>query len=122
MNTFSVVFLIALALSIATKLWLGMRHLAHVQRHRGQVPAEFEHDISLEAHQKAADYTSAKERFAVIETLFGAAVILALTFGGGLQYLDGVTRGWFEPGVARGVALIVLLAALMFVVEIPFDW
>jgi len=122
MQTFSVIFVAALALATATKLWLGARHLSHIQRHRDDVPAEFALEINLDAHRRAADYSCAKTRFSLIATVFDCAVILALTFGGGLQLMYDVTAGWFAPGVARGVALVVLLGAVMTIIEIPFGW
>jgi len=122
MQTFTVIFLTALALATATKLWLGVRHLRHVRRHRDRVPAEFESEVGLDAHHRAADYSCAKTRLALISTGFECAVILILTFGGGLQLLHDVTALWFAPGVARGVALIVLLAAVMAVIDLPFGW
>ena len=56
--------------------------------HRTAVPAEFAVEITLEAHQKAADYSSAKTRFGMIHTLVDARVLLVLTFGGLLQTFD----------------------------------
>ena len=122
MQTFSMVFLAALALATATKLWLGARHLAHIQRHRDAVPGEFADDISLDAHRNAADYSCAKTRFGMFGALFESVVILMLTFGGALQLLNDMTAGWFAPGIARGVALAVLLAAVMTLVDIPLGW
>ena len=122
MQTFTLIFVTALALATAAKLWLGRRQLAHVRRHRDRVPAEFAHEIGLEAHHRAADYSCAKTRFAMISVVFECAVILILTFGGVLQLLDEVTAGWFAPGIARGVALIVLLAMAMTLIDLPFGW
>lgn len=122
MQTFTLAFLTALTLATATKLWLGVRHLGHIQRHRNSVPAEFADEISLDAHHRAADYSCAKTRLALVNTVFECAVILLLTFGGGLQLLQDIAAGWFAPGIARGVALIVLLATLMTVVDLPFGW
>ena len=122
MQTFTIVFTFALALATATKLWLGVRHLAHIRRYRASVPAEFANDISLEAHQKAADYSCAKTSFGQLGTAFECLVILVLTLGGGLQWLQSLAAGWFAPGVLRGVALVVLLATVMAVIDIPFGW
>ncbi len=122
MQTFTVIFLVALVLTMATKLWLGWRHIAHISRHRDRVPAEFAEDITLDAHRKAADYSTAKTRFALISVVFECIVILALTFGGLLQFLHDLTSAWFAPGVMRGVALMVALATIMTVVDIPFGW
>ena len=111
MQTFSIVFIAALALATATRVWLALRHLDHVQRHRDAVPAEFARDISLDTHRHAADYSCAKTQLGLISSLFECALLLALTFGGALQWLADLTAGWFDPGVMRGVALLVLLGA-----------
>ena len=122
MQTFTLVFLAALALATATKLWLARRHLDHIRRHRDRVPAEFSSDISLDAHHHAADYSCAKTRLGVLTTMFECALILALTFGGALQWMIDMTAGWFAPGVARGVALVVLLGVVSTVLDLPFAW
>jgi STE24 endopeptidase len=122
MQTFTLVFLAALALATAAKLWLGMRHVGHIQRYRDTVPAEFSSEIGLDAHRHAADYSCAKTRLGLVTTVLECALILVLTFGGGLQWMHEVTAGWFAPGVARGVALLVLLGAISSVLDLPFAW
>jgi STE24 endopeptidase len=120
MQTFTLVFLAALALATAAKLWLGMRHVGHIQRHRDTVPAEFSNEISLDAHRHAADYSCAKTRLGLVTTGLECVVILVLTFGGGLQWMHDVTAGWFAPGIARGVSLLILLGAISSVIDLPF--
>ncbi len=122
MNTFGLVFFAALALALATKLWLAVRHLDHIRRNRDTVPIDFSRDISLDAHRHAADYSCAKTRLGMITTALECAMILALTFGGGLQWLSEITAGWFDPGVMRGVALLLLLGAVTTVLDLPFEW
>ncbi len=121
MHTFSLVFLVALLLTVTLRLWLAARHAAHVQAHRGAVPAQFADVISLEAHQRAADYTGAKTRFGMAGVLVELALALAFTFGGGLQALHGLTAAWFEPGIVRGLALIAGVALVTMVIDIPFN-
>jgi STE24 endopeptidase len=119
MNAFSIIFLAALLLAAATRLWLDLRHIRHVQQHRDAVPPAFTSLISLEAHQRAADYTSAKTRLGLVSGLFEVLVVLALTFGGGLQWLRDIAA--IAPaGVPRGLLLIVLVALVMMLVELPF--
>jgi STE24 endopeptidase len=60
---FSLVFVFFFLLTLALRYWLARRHIRHVLRHRGAVPAEFAAKIPLAAHQKAADYTVARTRF-----------------------------------------------------------
>ncbi|MES2552759.1 MAG: M48 family peptidase, partial [Pseudomonadota bacterium] len=61
-TSLTTVFIALLALTTATRYWLGRRHVSYMQAHRNKVPAAFDQNISLESHQKAADYSSAKTR------------------------------------------------------------
>ena len=57
-TTLSTLFISLLILTTLTRVWLGRRHVSFMQAHRHEVPKAFSKDISLEAHQKAADYLS----------------------------------------------------------------
>jgi len=120
MSTFFVLFLAALLIATGTRLWLATRHVRHIRAHRNAVPAAFAQEISLEAHQKAADYSSAKTRLNIVAIVFEAAVLLALTFGGGLQAIDNLAASFFPEGIARGVVFVAILAVIMSVIELPF--
>jgi STE24 endopeptidase len=117
MNFLTWLFLAALALATATRLWLAARQMRHVRAHRGAVPGTFAEAIPLSAHQKAADYTAAKARLGMIEVLLGAALVLVLTLGGLLQALSDawaapLTRGSLAHGTALLVSLFLLQGAL----------
>jgi STE24 endopeptidase len=118
-TAFGLVFLVALILSTALRLWLGARHIAHVQAHRAAVPAQFASDVTLEAHQKAADYTSAKTRLGLVSIVVDTALVLWLTFGGGVQEMYEVAAGWVDGEIARGLVLIMLVAIVTTLVELP---
>ena len=122
MNTFSIAFLAAFAATTATRLWLSSRHLRHIRAHRSAVPAEFADQIALDAHQKAADYSSAKTGLAIVHTLVDSGVVLLLTFGGVLQALDGWAATWANSDVLRGAALIASFAILTSLIDLPFGW
>jgi len=120
MHPFAAVFLAALLFATALRLWLAWRHMRHVAAHRGVVPAAFADSIALEAHQKAADYTVAKTRLAMVDILIGAVLLLALTLGGGLQALATFWGGIFAPGgYAYGIALVASVAAIGGLIELP---
>lgn len=121
MNTFSIVFLFALALATLTRLWLGRRHIGHIQAHRAAVPGEFADQIGLDAHQRAADYTCAKTRLAMVSVGVEAVLMLWLTFGGGLQALHEISAAWLPAGILRGLVLIALITIVMTVFETPFN-
>src|SRR5665647_3231643 len=92
---FSIIFIAALALTTLAKLWLARRHLAYIATHRTAVPEAFHEKVQLGEHQKAADYTSAKTRFDMLGTLFDAALLLAFTLGGGIQFIANQCNSWF---------------------------
>jgi STE24 endopeptidase len=119
-NAFAWVFLAALLASTGTRLWLAARQTRHVRAHRGAVPASFSGAIALPAHQKAADYTVAKTRVAMADVCLSALLVLALTFGGLLQWLSDAWARIAPPfGIAHGVALIATVVLLLSLAELP---
>ena len=121
MNAFGLAFLAAVLAAAAVRFWLGTRHRGHVQAHREAVPAEFTGQISLEAHQRAADYTCAKTGLALASGAVEVVLLLGLTLGGGLEWLHQMSAALFAAGVARGLTLLVLTALVMTLVELPFS-
>jgi STE24 endopeptidase len=122
MNAFTLTFLAALALVTATRIWLALRHIRHVTAHRDAVPPEFAASVPLSAHQKAADYTRERTRLGIVDALVSAAVLLAFTLGGGLEWLYDAWAGVFEAGgYAHGIALILSVAAITGLVDLPFS-
>jgi STE24 endopeptidase len=122
MQTFTVVFLVALVLSILIKTWLASRHIHYVRTHRNSVPDKFSSQINLEAHQKAADYTCAKTRLSYVSIFLEVVLLLMLTLGGGLNILAIFWSNWFSDSLAHGMALILSTILLMGVVEIPINY
>jgi STE24 endopeptidase len=122
MNTFTILFLLALAVSLGVRLWLGQRHVRHILAHRSAVPAEFAGEIALDAHQKAADYSSTRTRFGMLHTVFDAGVLLVLTYGGLLQFLDSTAAGWFSSPLLQGTALIALFVVVTSALDLPFAY
>lgn len=121
MNAFSYAFVVALALGLLLRGWLAMRHIRHVGMHRDRVPENFIGHVSLPAHQKAADYTIAKTRLNIADTVVGALVLLALTLGGGVQWLHELWTNWLAPqSYAHGIALICSVFLVTGLVELPF--
>ena len=120
MSLFSALFLAALIVSTGVRLWLALRHVHHIQANRHAVPPAFAGEIGIEAHQKAADYSSAKTRLNLAAIAFDAIVLLVLTFGGGLQAIDNLAASFFPEGIGRGVLFVSILAVIMSVIELPF--
>ncbi|MBV8465941.1 MAG: M48 family metallopeptidase [Burkholderiales bacterium] len=120
-HAFTLVFLAFLVFSTALQLWLKSRQLRHVLQHRDQVPADFARDISLEEHQKAADYTAAKVRFARVAVVWDAIVLYALTLGGGVAHLDDAATLLTGEGMVGGVLLVVLVAVVGGLLGLPLS-
>ncbi len=119
MSLFVQIFLVMLVLTTLTQFWLSFRHLNHVKKHRVQVPEEFAEKITLEEHQKAADYTLAKGHFGWIESIFGLVVLLFWTLGGGLNELDQWMRDYQFPPLWTGVAVILALTFIGALIDLP---
>ena len=117
-------FAAAIVSSFVLKTWLALRQMRHVAAHRGEVPAAFVGTVSLEAHQKAADYTLARGRFGLISLAFGTVVLLAWTLLGGLDAVNGWVRDAVQPrfgSMAYQLALLGAVAAIGSVVDMPLD-
>ncbi len=98
-----------------------MRNMNHVRKRRGRVPEAFRESVSLQDHQKAADYTVAKSVFGMIELGYGVALILVWTLGGGLNLLDELWRSATLGPLATGVGVVVSAFLLMGILDIPFS-
>ena len=123
-DAFTWLFLAALAAATGTRLWLSGRQARHVRAHRAAVPESFAGAIPLAAHQQAADYTVAKARLAIAEVCLSAALVLALTLGGAIQWLSDAWARVAAPafsghGIAHGVALIASVVMLLALLEMP---
>ena len=122
MQTFTLVFLIALVLTTATQIWLAARHTRYVRAHQDKVPEEFASQISLSDHQKAADYTCAKTRAGYPGILLHVVLLLVFTLGGGLNALSDFWAGWLSNSLANGMALIISTFFIMSVAELPLSY
>jgi STE24 endopeptidase len=119
MNAFTAVFLIALALSFGIEYWLSRRQAAHVLGHRHAVPDAFRETITLEAHQKAADYTLDKNRLGDVNRIVGVALLLLFTLGGGIGAIQVLWQGFGFSPMVTGIGVILTTLFLMQLFELP---
>jgi len=117
---FTLAFALALVAGLVVKFWLATRQVRHVARHRQAVPAAFEQAITLDAHQKAADYTIAKTRLGVIEMAWAAAVLLGWTLLGGLDLLNRLLLEALGGGMWQQLAVFAAFALIGGLLELPF--
>ncbi len=110
-----------LVANLLTKLWLSGRQVRHVAQHRAKVPQAFAHTISLDAHQKAADYTLAKARVGLMDLGLDAITLMAWTLLGGLDLLNQVTLDWMGEGMGQQIALVVSFSLIGGLIGLPLS-
>lgn len=121
MNSFTLIFLVALVLCYATQFWLSKRQFDHVKNHRSAVPDAFKDRVSLEAHQKAADYTIEKGKLGIIDSIIGIVVLLLLTVGGGINAAFVFWTAQIASPLWAGIAALGSIFLVMSVIEIPIS-
>ena len=119
---FSVTFVVFFVLTLGLRFWLANRQIRHVLRKRASVPGEFASKVSLETHQKAADYTVAKTRFGIVALLWGGLVLIGFTLLGGLQVISSALLPLAGPGMLHQILLVIAFAAISGVLDLPFDY
>ena len=120
---FTQVFCAVLVLGLLVRFYLASRQIRHVAAHRDTVPPAFAATISLEAHKKAADYTVTKARLGLLETAFGAALLLCWTVLGGIDTLNRAIAATGLNAYGSLVPQLALLAAfgiISGVLDLPF--
>ncbi|WP_336254638.1 M48 family metallopeptidase [Zeimonas sediminis] len=122
MHPFTILFVAALLLSVGLRFWLASRQVRHVARHRDAVPAGFADRIGLAAHRRAADYTIARVRLGIVETAISAALLIAFTLLGGLQWLMQAALA-VAPGspFAAAIVFVALVVLVGAIVDLPIE-
>lgn len=122
MQIVTIIFVVMLGISTCVLLWLAGRHIRHVTAHRQQVPADFVQVITLEQHQKGADYTVAKTHLQWWQTVWNGLVVLAWTVGGGLQWIVTQSEATGVGVLWQSVMIVVAWFVVSDVLSLPFEW
>lgn len=118
---FTLLFLLFLLSDLCIRFWLAKRQIRHVLRHRAAVPPEFAERISLRSHQRAADYTVARVQLSSYERIFDAAVLICLTFLGGLNALDLFFAQHISHEILRQLLLVFSVFTISGLINLPFS-
>ncbi len=121
MQLVTTIFIVALILAFMLEFWLDQRQIKHVLINRKQVPDDFADRISLEEHQKAADYTVAKTRFGSVNQVVGVFILLAWTLGGGIDALDQVWRSFAFNNILTGAGVMLSVMLISGLIELPLS-
>jgi STE24 endopeptidase len=120
MHWLTIVFIIAVGLETAARLWLSSRQIRAVRAHRNEVPSMFRGQIAPPDHQKAADYTVARAELGRWVTLFEGVLKILLTVGGGIALADALWRHTGLQGPWRGALMAGSVFLVLQVAELPF--
>jgi len=122
MQTFTIIFLIAVVISYAIQQWLSIRQKSFVLEHRSAVPEAFKDSVDLDAHQKAADYTIAKGKLGDIDGVMGVIFLILLTLGGGISIVFDLWSSFGLSPMLTDLAAVGSIILVMTVVEIPSSY
>ena len=115
------IFLVATGCYLATLLYLNLRQNRAVKKSFDSVPQDFINNISIEEHQKAANYTQAKIKIGNIEMIFSSAILLLWTIGGGIDYLDQVWQSQTDNNLSLGVGVLISIMIIGSIIDLPFS-
>ena len=121
-SAFTHLFIFFLILTFVVRCWLSTRQIRHIRAHQEKVPEQFAGSISLASHQKAAAYTVAKTRFALVSLIVETVVLLSFTLLGGLEKLSDWIHGWTGNNMIYQIALIALTSIIVGAIDVPFDY
>lgn len=122
MTMITTLFIASLFSYLTIELWLNHKNQRHIMLNRDAVPMDFVDVISLEAHQKAADYSLTKLALSRWVLFVDSLLLLVMTLAGGFQIVYDFWLGidWVS-GTERDVVFLLSVFALMSVVGLPFS-
>ena len=121
MHSFTLLFLFFLVASVVVRLWLSRRQINHIQAHKNQVPEAFSDKISLQDHQKAAEYSCTKLRVGRVSLAWDTTWLLFWTLGGGLSAIDIWWTGYALAPLLNGIAVIASLLIIASILDLRFS-
>jgi STE24 endopeptidase len=120
MSLIGVLICVAIASSAALGVYLRKRQTDNVAANRDAVPRDFAREVTLEEHRRAADYTLARTRFGMGETLYDAilSILWLAAFMGPLYALISQA---IAPGMTRSVVFVLAAGVISHLFELPFS-
>lgn len=120
-NWITTLFITALALHVMVELWLNIKNQFHIGLNKDKVPDDFSEVVTLDAHQKAADYSRAKLQLTRLGLFYDAAIILFMTIGGGFQEIYNYWMATELAPIWRDVGFIMSTLWLISLLHLPFS-
>lgn len=113
------IFLLFLFTKAVIESWLEAKNKNHIIANRNEVPEKFKDSISLEDHQKAADYSVAKIKSGQIFHAIDLVILLGWTLGGGLTLLNQYVSGFNLSPILEGVVYLGAFGLVSTLLSLP---
>ena len=118
-RTISTLFLFFLFTKIVIELYLEFRNYNHIKIHQDKVPGKFSDKITLEDHQKAANYSTTKISRGLIFYFLNIFILLTWTLGGGFDLIDVYAKGFGYGDIATGLIFFGFYAIISMIIGLP---
>ncbi len=118
-NYYTKFFLLALLIKNLVESLLDKNNYEHIKKNRHAVPPAFAQQISLEDHQKAADYSCTKINANRVFHLFDLLIFIAWTLGGGLEALNLLSAAFTKNESLAGLILIGFFTLINGLLSLP---
>lgn len=114
------VFVILVMFILGLKMYLNVRQTNSIKQHIKEVPDSFKQSVSLNEHQKAANYNLAKLSVAQVEEAVSCIILLLFTIGGGIQLINDKLVAWANYPLSQGVLVIGVYSLIGALLGLPF--
>lgn len=118
MHSVALLVFVGVALARFGLSWLNLRHL---QREGHAVPAVLEAEVDSAKLSRISDYTAARARLGLLQSVLTTAVLGVFLFGGGLGAYDTWVGSVTHSFVGQGVLFLIGLTLVGSVASIPFS-
>ncbi len=99
--------------------YLDNRNRKHILANRNSVPEKFSDQITLEDHQKAADYSIEKIKVSKIFNFVELVILLLWTLGGGIESLDKLAKSFELSELVTGVLFFAIYMFVSLLLGLP---
>ncbi len=103
-------------------LYLDRLNIKHMEKFKDEPPEVFKDVMPLERHQKSISYSKENSRFGTIHSIIYMVIFFAFVYSGGMNYLDLFFHGYIENEIYRGLAFLLGLTFLKYLMGLPFSY
>lgn len=106
-------------LGLLIKVFLIWANIKHIRKNRHKVPEAFIELISLEDHQRAADYTTAKLKFQTVSIVFHFLLLICWLPLGGMAFVDELARSFNLATIQTGLVFFGIYFIISLLLNLP---